>query len=257
MKLSTRSRCSSNCEHTSFLELKQLKETQRDSVLPSLPHQLFNRTTNSNYFSTSLYWGFPSSQRHSNSSSLLKERSEVTARLWRLPLRISQATCTAAPVTLGKRTTASHSELEEAYWSRKQQCVFMCTDGIKRKTQPNEKTPASYLTLPVFVYLRWECGQALAKPPLRWWKSLSLNMLSLKKASSRKNTWDTWANDEAPSDLEGGSSCSRVRVTPPRVSRNKASGFSCSAWPLCERPAKIHKLWRKVKVCVKWEHSDS
>lgn len=126
MKLSTRSRCSSNCEHTSFLELKQLKETQRDSVLPSLPHQLFNRTTNSNYFSTSLYWGFPSSQRHSNSSSLLKERSEVTARLWRLPLRISQATCTAAPVTLGKRTTASHSELGEAYWSHKQQCVCLC-----------------------------------------------------------------------------------------------------------------------------------
>ncbi|TNN40144.1 hypothetical protein EYF80_049677 [Liparis tanakae] len=30
--------------------------------------------------------------RLSNSSSLLKERSEVTARLWRLPLRISQAT---------------------------------------------------------------------------------------------------------------------------------------------------------------------
>lgn len=93
--------------------------------------------------------------------------------------------------------------------------------------------------VPVFSHLRWECGQALAKPPLRWWKSLSLNMLSLKKASSRKNTWDTWANDEAPSVLEGGSSCSRVRVRPPRVSRNNASGLSCSAWPLCERPAKI------------------
>lgn len=60
-------------------------------------------------FSTSLYWGFPSSQRHSNSSSLLKERSEVTARLWRLPLRISQATCTAAPVTLWERTTIIES----------------------------------------------------------------------------------------------------------------------------------------------------
>ena len=91
----------------------------------------------------------------------------------------------------------------------------------------------------VFFYLRCECGQALAKPPLRWWKSLSLNMLSLKKASSRKNTWDTWANEEAPSGFEGGSSCSRVRVSPPRVRRSKASGFSCSAWPL--RPARKRK----------------
>ena len=97
--------------------------------------------------------------------------------------------------------------------------------------------PHRWRNMSVFSHLRWESGQALAKPPLRWWKSLSLNMLSLKKASSRKNTWDTWANDEAPSGLEGGSSCSRVRVRPPRVSRNNASGLSCSAWPLCERPA--------------------
>lgn len=89
-----------------------------------------------------------------------------------------------------------------------------------------------------FLYLRWECGQALAKPLLRWWKSLSLNMLSLKNASSRKNTWDTWSNDDAPSSFEGGSSWSRVRVRPPRVRRNRESGFSCSAWPLCERPTR-------------------
>lgn len=49
--------------------------------------------------------------------------------------------------------------------------------------------------------LRWEWGQALAKLPRRWWKSLSLNMLSLKKASSWKNTSDTPAIDAA---LSGG-----------------------------------------------------
>lgn len=43
----------------------------------------------------------------------------------------------------------------------------------------------------LFLYLRWESGQALAKPTFKWWKSLSLNILSLKKPSSRKNTCDT------------------------------------------------------------------
>lgn len=50
--------------------------------------------------STSVYWGFPSSHKHSSNSSLLKERSDFMARLLRLPLRNSQVTWTAAPVTL-------------------------------------------------------------------------------------------------------------------------------------------------------------
>lgn len=90
----------------------------------------------------------------------------------------------------------------------------------------------------VSLYLTWECGQALAKPAFKWQKSLSLNILSLKKPSSRKNICDTWANDEVRSGWKDGSSCRRVRVSPPRVSRNKTSGFSCSNWPLCERPGR-------------------
>ena len=78
-----------------------------------------------------------------------------------------------------------------------------------------------------------EWGQALAKLLRSWVKSLSLNMLSLKKASSRKNTW---ANEGAPAPAGGGSSCSRVRVRPPSDSRSKASGFRGSDWPLWERP---------------------
>lgn len=123
----------------------------------------------------------------------------------------------------------------------------------------------------VSLYLRWECGQALAKPAFKWQKSLSLNILSLKKPSSRKNICETWANDEVRSGWKGGSSCRRVRVSPPRVSRNKTSGFSCSNWPLCERPGrkrmrahlywkntfrhfnftKLWKIWRNVWINMK------
>lgn len=49
---------------------------------------------------TSVYWGFPSSHKHSSNSSLLKERSDFIARLLCFPLRNSQVTWTAAPVTL-------------------------------------------------------------------------------------------------------------------------------------------------------------
>lgn len=97
--------------------------------------------------------------------------------------------------------------------------------------------------------LRWEWGQALAKLPRRWWKSLSLNMLSLKKASSWKNTSDTPAIDVVLwGGWEGGSSCSRVRVSPPIESRKSASCLSCSVWVLWARPAKGKMLsW---DVCV-------
>ena len=77
----------------------------------------------------------------------------------------------------------------------------------------------------VRVYLMCECGQALLNPALRWKKSLSLNILSLKKASSLKNSSDTAANEDSPSGPGGGFCSSSVSVTPPRVRRSKASGF--------------------------------
>lgn len=43
----------------------------------------------------------------------------------------------------------------------------------------------------VLFYLRWECGQAVAKPPLKLLKFFSLNMLSLKLHNSLKNNLDT------------------------------------------------------------------
>lgn len=154
---------------------------------------------------TSVYCGPSESHRHSSSSSLLKERSEVVARVCRPVLRISQASCTAAPVTLMTRG-----------------------QRVSKRVCGHAYTVGEY-SLP---YLMWEWGHALAKFPLRLWKSLSLNMLSLKNPSSRKNNCDTSANEESPSGPGGGSCSNRVSVTPPRERRSKESGFSGSDWPL-------------------------
>lgn len=153
---------------------------------------------------TSVYCGPPESHRHSSSSSLLKERSVVAARVCRPALRISHASCTAAPVTL---KTRGHRE-------SKRVCGHAYTVGENSR---------SFL-----LYLMWEWGHALAKLPLRLWKSLSPNILSLKNASSRKNNCDTSANEESPSDPGGGSCSNRVSVTPPRERRSNESGFSGS-----------------------------
>lgn len=156
---------------------------------------------------TSVYCGPPESHRHSSSSSLLKERSEVVARMCRPALRISHASCTAAPVTLRTRGQRESKEV----------CA---------RTYTISEHSSWFLS-----YLMWEWAHALAKLPLRFWKSLSLNMLSLKNASSRKNNFDTSANEESPSGPGGGSCSKRVRVTPPRERRSNESGFIGSDWP--------------------------
>lgn len=176
-----------------------------------------------------MYWGVSGSQRHSSSSSLLKERSEVIERACRSELRISHATCTAAPVSL-------EIGQEKQYNKHNAHIVSSCSEKKSVK------------------HLRCEWGHALAKLPLRFSKSLSLKMLSLKKASSWKNICDTLAIEDRSSGSSGGSCSRRVRVIPPRDSRSKQSGFVDSNWPVCvERPVIQRSEETENTVYIAWE----
>lgn len=188
--------------------------------------------------STSLYWGLPGSQRHSSSSSLLKERSEVMDRACCPELRISHAICTAAPVSL--ETKRMHQEINLLCANKNAVCylINILLMLLAHANSNNSKNNTD-------VYLRCEWGHASAKLPLRFSKSLSLNMLSLKKASSWKKTCDTLDIEDSSPESWAGSCSKRVRVIPPRDSRSKQSGFVDSDWPVwAERPV-IERRHRK------------